>query len=180
MRRPDDHSWVFGDSLDDDTLAVLGTVPGRWGRMTPLSRLLIVETGRLLREHHLLPEVGRCFEGGIRAGLIGGCRRGSLQTDLDFFESMRLGVGFASPALFGYTLPNTPLAEAAGHFGLVGPVYALLDDEKPYEMAVGEAEQLLQAMPELAFIVAGSFDLLPAEKKGLQPKLVAQLTVIER
>lgn len=172
------HDWFFLDTPPDDLLPVIGRVPPRWGRMTPLSRMLVAEMGRLLREEGLLPEGGNCFAGGSQAGLIGCCRRGSLQTDLDFIASMKRGVGLASPALFGYTLPNTPLAEAAGHYGLVGPVYAVLADCNPFDVAVLEASEILKAMTDLDFMIAGSFDHIPASGPDDKPQLFSQFKVL--
>ncbi len=174
------YNWAFQDTPSEELLPVIGRVPARWGRMTPLSRLLVVEVGRLLRAEALLPEGGNCFAGGRQAGLIGCCRRGSLQTDLDFIDSMKRGVGLASPALFGYTLPNTPLAEAAGHYGLVGPVYAVLADRDPLNVAVQEATGILLAMDNLDFMIAGVFDHIPPSGPEGQPQLVSQLKVIHR
>ncbi len=152
------YPWAFSDQAGDDIVAALGTIPGRWGRMTPLCRLLIVKIALLLQENGVVERGERCCECGLSAGLVGGTRKGSLHTDLDFIQTMKNGPGLASPALFGYTLPNIPLAEAAGHHGLVGPVYALLDTENPLASAVDEAEMLLRAGRDLSFIVACEFD----------------------
>lgn len=181
QNNPRGYDWAFQDTLPEELLATSGRVPARWGRMTPLSRLLIVDVGRLLLLAGLLPEGGNCFAGGgVQAGLIGCSSRGSLQTDQDFIDSMKRGVGLASPALFGYTLPNTPLAEAAGHYGLVGPVYALLADREPFDVAVREATQLLRASGHLDFMIAGVFDHIPPASPEGRPQLVSQLKVIHR
>ena len=152
------YSWAFNDQADDDSVAVLGTIPGRWGRMTPLCRLLLVKIGLLLQEKHILKKGQKCSDLGLQVGLVGGTKRGSLHTDKAFICTMENGPGLASPALFGYTLPNIPLAEAASHFGLVGPVYALLEVRKPLDSAISEAKRLLLSQKELSFMLACEFD----------------------
>ncbi len=152
------YSWAFSDQADDNIVAVLGNVPRRWGRMTPICRVLIVDLGKFLWEKGILTQGQKCSDLGMKVGLIGGTRRGSFHTDKAFISTLHNGSGLASPALFGYTLPNIPLAEAAVYYGLVGPVYALLDSKKPLESAVCEAERLLSVQKELSFMLACEFD----------------------
>jgi 3-oxoacyl-[acyl-carrier-protein] synthase II len=56
-------------------------------------------------------------------GIIGTSREGSLKSDLayfrDFFDNGRT---LSRANLFIYTLPSSPLGEAAIHFGLTGPL----------------------------------------------------------
>ena len=151
------YSYAFMDTPDDETLAVLGTVPGRWGRMPPLSRAMVVETGRILRERSLLSSQTSANTAGL-IGLIGGTARGSLTPDLDFAATLLAGVNLASPALFGYTLANIPLAEAANHYHLTGPVYAIIDAKTPLDTAVREAGRLIRMQPAFAYILACAFD----------------------
>jgi len=86
--------------------------------------------------------------------------------------------GLASPALFGYTLPNIPLAEAAGQFGLTGPVYAFFDIIHPLEKAKLEARQLLTYHPELSFMLACEFDHLEAQ--DVEQSTLINLTIVEK
>jgi hypothetical protein len=137
---------------------LLGEVPNRWGRMNPLSRLLIIETARALYENAIISRGQRLSDQGVKAGLIGATRRGSLHTDQAFITTMAEGHGLASPALFGYTLPNIPLAEAAVAFGLTGPVYALFDTVTPFESAESEARLHLMLQQNLDFMIACEFD----------------------
>ncbi len=112
-------------------------------------------------------------------GLIGGTKRGSLHTDRAFITTMADGPGLASPALFGYTLPNIPLAEAAGVFGLVGPVYAVFDEDNPLKCAEDEARRLLtmQKQKDLTLMLACEFDHY-SDDKG-KDVLSVTLTVVE-
>ncbi|MDZ7642321.1 MAG: hypothetical protein U5J62_09905 [Desulfurivibrio sp.] len=102
---------------------------------------------------------------GKNAGLIGATTTGSLGVDLDFASTLAAGFYLASPALFGYTLPNIALSEAASHYGLVGPVYAIFPDQQtPLTVAVVEAERWLACRPELDLIIAGAFDAWPGSE----------------
>jgi 3-oxoacyl-[acyl-carrier-protein] synthase II len=91
-------------------------------------------------------------------GLVGTNAEGSLQSDKEYFRDyLEGGRTLSRGNLFIYTLPSSPIGEAAIHFGLLGPVvYAaggnnalasvldlagemLLADEAPV-MLVGKAE----------------------------------------
>ncbi|MEN8140731.1 MAG: beta-ketoacyl synthase N-terminal-like domain-containing protein [Thermodesulfobacteriota bacterium] len=151
-------SYAFQDSPEPETIAVLGQVPGRWGRMPPLCRAVVVEAGRALRDAGLVAEKRSLAAKGKNVGLIGASRRGSLTTDLDFSATMASKPALASPALFGYTLANIALAEAASHFGLIGPVYAVFAKENPLALAEQEAERLLATDKNLSLMLACEFD----------------------
>ncbi len=56
-------------------------------------------------------------------GIVGTNREGSLRTDIEYFQDyIRAGRTLSRANLFIYTLPSSPLGEAAIHFGLQGPV----------------------------------------------------------
>lgn len=172
------YKYAYNDQVDEDVIPLIGEIPKRWGRMNPLSRILIVEVGRLLIQNGRIESGQKCSAQGLTVGLVGGTRRGCLQTDCDFLDTMTTAPGLASPALFGYTLPNIPLAEAAGQFGLTGPVYAIFDTFQPLEKAKLEAGQLLTYHPELSFMLACEFDHLEAQD-GEQSTLI-NLTIVEK
>ncbi len=178
MKRPDgvDKNRIFSDQADESVSALLGKVPGRWGRMTPLCRLLIVQTARLLKARGLLESGHRFSDSGRRVGLIGGTKRGSLYTDLAFVDSMVEGL--ASPALFGYTLPNIPLAETAVAFGLTGPVFAVFENKIPLKKAELEANRFLESDRTLEFMLACDFDHYHTVDG--QEEISVNLTVVER
>ncbi len=153
-------TYLDQDLPGPEVLAVIGVVPKRWGRMDRFSRLAVVEVGRALRDAELLrdgedgPKVVAC------GGLIGAGSHGSLVTDLAYAATLAGGPELASPTLFSYTLPNIALAEAASHYGLTGPVYAIFA-ETP-EAAVAEARGWLADRRGPEFLVAGIIDLAPA------------------
>jgi hypothetical protein len=169
----------ISDDPAPETVKFLGMIPSRWGRMPRLSRLVLVETGRILHCEQLTTSGGRLCDTGKNVGLIGATSKGSLHTDLAFRETMASGPGLASPALFGYTLPNTPLAEAAVVFGLTGPVYALFEKrEEALGRAEKEAAALLAQMSSLDFMLACAFDHYPIGNS--HEKISVTLTVLNR
>lgn len=172
------YKYAYNDQVGEKVIPLIGEVPKRWGRMSLLSRILIVEVGRLLIAKGVIVSGQKCSDKDLTVGLVGATQRGCLQTDCDFLATMEDGAGLASPALFGYTLPNIPLAEAAGQFGLTGPVYAIFDTVNPLEKAKCEARQLLSYHPELTFMLACEFDYFEARDGGQSP--VINLTIVEK
>ncbi len=152
------YDYAFDDTVSSDIKEMLISVPGRWGRMPPLSRAVVVEAGKLLRQHNLLAGGANQAAAGRIIGLIGGSRWGSNVTDQHFYSTMKEEAALASPALFGYTLANIPLAEAANQFGLTGPVYAIIDSETPLQSACNVAKRLLRANNKLDMMLACEFD----------------------
>ncbi len=150
-------NYALIDEPDEEICAILQEIPGRWGRMTPLSRAVVVEAGRHLRGAGLLQGDRHFNKLGRRVGLIGASRHGSLTVDQEFAATMVTQPQLASPALFGYTLANIPLAEAANHYGLVGPVFALYAQEEPLPCAIAEARRWLQGN-DVDFMLACEFD----------------------
>lgn len=161
---------LVADEAGEELANFLGTIPKRWGRMNRLSRLLLVKTALLLAD------AGYCAgeklsAKGLSVGLIGVSCYGSLQTDYDFLATMDGGAAFASPALFGYTLANIPLAEVAVAFGLRGPVFALIGEgekENLLACAKEEAQHYLDSVPELHFMLACAFDCYQQAQKRVE------------
>ena len=167
----------FSAEPDSEVLALLGEVPLRWGRMSPLCRLLIFEIGQKLTQCGVLKSSRKLSERSVNGGLIGATSKGSLFTDLEFIATMVEGPGLASPALFGYTLPNIPLAEAAAAFGLTGPVYAVFNNENHQEHAEREARLVLATQGGIDFMIGCSFDHYSNESE--QQIFSVTLTVVE-
>jgi len=154
----ENNDWAITGELDKTRAQLLGKLPGRWGRMTPMSRLMIFEVGSILQRNGIISSHCMRVDESSTIGIVGATSRGCLHTDEAFLATMNLGPGLASPALFGYTLPNIVLAEAATHYGLVGPVYALIDEVQPLAMAAQEAQLLLDAQEGLDRMIACEFD----------------------
>ncbi len=146
-------------SLNNTNRKILGTIPDRWGRMNSLSQAALLEIGRLLRNDDLLDKNHKIAVKN-HAGLIVGSRYGSLNTDLEYGQTVAAGPEFTSPALFGYTLPNIPLAEAAIHYNLTGPVFSLFSEDPAAEAIKVSKEWLKDASTNCGLIIAGSLDTL--------------------
>jgi hypothetical protein len=147
-------------SLCEKNRSILGTVPERWGRMNQLSQAILLEVGRLLRQAGLLNE-GHAVSENMQIGLIVASSWGSLVTDLAYAKDLRSGAQFASPALFGYTLPNIPLAEAAIHYHLTGPVFSLLSEDPENEARAVAGLWLTGSDPRTTCIIAGVLEVSP-------------------
>ena len=143
--------------LSPEDTEILGDLPERWLRMDTMSQQAVLGVGRALRDAGINQFKPEC------CGIIGGSRYGSLATDLAYAESLKEGVAFASPALFGYTLANISLAEAASKFNITGPVFSVLDDQ-PLVAAQKEAKRWLTFMPKGSFIIYGELDVIPGDK----------------
>ena len=137
-----------------------GLMPQRWGRMDQLSRLAVETVGRVLEESGLLQPATAKVDPATVVGLIAATRYGSLATDLEYCRSLAEGFDLASPALFGYTLPNIGLAEAAGQFGLTGPVYAIFSVASS-AVAEAEAKRWLSMGAAPTAMLAGVIDVPP-------------------
>jgi 3-oxoacyl-[acyl-carrier-protein] synthase II len=85
-------------------------------------------------------------EGGKQdIGILGASQDGALASNLAYFRDyIEHGRKLARGNLFIYTLPTSPLAEAAIHFGLRGPLLYLRDSEKPEERLLAHAELMIQ------------------------------------
>jgi 3-oxoacyl-[acyl-carrier-protein] synthase II len=75
-------------------------------------------------------------------GIVGTNRDGCLTTDTDYFRDyVENGRKLSRANLFIYTLPSSPLGEAAIHFGLTGPLLYTADSSGtallPLRMAAG-------------------------------------------
>jgi 3-oxoacyl-(acyl-carrier-protein) synthase len=161
---PNPFAYLDQDQPGPEILAVIGALPRRWGRMDHLSRLAVYEVGRVLKEAGLLRYESPGVAALSSAGLIGASSHGSLTTDLAYVRTLAGGIDLASPTLFSYTLPNIALAEAASHYGLTGPVYALFSSDGAE--AEGEARRWLAEVPGPEFMVAGLLDICPAGATG--------------
>ena len=156
------------EPVNREVLAIIGSVPRRWGRMDLLSRMAVVAVGRAFCNSDLWDKQTNKIHGVNIVGLISVTRWGSLITDLAFCETLSQGPELASPTVFSYTLPNIAIAEAAGHFGLTGPVYSIFAEHDLMEKVEQEAILWLSNQPEISAMVAGRLDIPPsyAEEKA--------------
>lgn len=161
-------------ALTTEDKTVIGELPERWLRMDLMSQLAVLEVGRLLRPlGHLASDTGKIRYAQQCALIVGSCY-GSLATDQEYAASLGHGVEFASPALFGYTLANIALAEAASHYGITGPVFALLDPE-PLAASRNEARRWHHYLGADSLVIYGALDVIPAPQ---QPVVTASFHLL--
>lgn len=175
VSQANDYELIVPDQPGVELVSLLGEAPARWGRMSLLSRMLLVKIAQVLHARGTLGEERKFVKSGKRVGLVGATKRGSIYTDLAFIQTMEEGL--PSPALFGYTLPNIPLAEAALFFGLTGPVYAMFEQEGLLAAACEEASRLMSMNDEVDMIIACEFDHIPGNGES---KIPVNLTVLEK
>ncbi|MFH0985029.1 MAG: hypothetical protein V1882_05780 [Candidatus Omnitrophota bacterium] len=78
-------------------------------------------------------------------GLLGTNPEGALVSNLAYFRDYaEHGRKLARGNLFIYTLPTSPLSEAAIHFGLQGLLLYLRDPEMPEASLLAHAQQMIQ------------------------------------
>ncbi len=78
-------------------------------------------------------------------GIIGTNRTGSLKGDVAYFRDyLDSGRKLARGNLFIYTLPSSPLGEAAIHFGLRGPLMYAADADSSPSFAIRTAADIIR------------------------------------
>lgn len=89
-----------------------------YGRFEPLTQRVCCITALALQD----AAIGYAEDRRLDIGLLGTNGTGCLESNLNYFKDYVGGGRTLSRAnLFIYTLPSSPLAEAAVHFGLQGP-----------------------------------------------------------
>ncbi len=148
-------------TLDDDgTLDELNrkglfTHPFRnFGRLDRISRMTAFAVALALRDAGIAYSPERKQD----IGIVGTNSSGSLATDLLYFRDyIECGRTLGRGNLFIYTLPSSPLGEAAIHFGLQGPLFYAADGRTSLGMVfetaaemllLGEAEAMLAGIAE--------------------------------
>lgn len=96
------------------------------GRFDEATRMVMTACALALKDAGLAPRAS----GTGTIGLVGTNRAGSLEANRAYFRDyVQAGRTLARGNLFIYTLPSSPLAETAIHFGLEGPLlYAGVPD----------------------------------------------------
>ena len=88
-------------------------------------------------------------------GIVGTNADGSLESDVDYFKDYIVsGRKLSRGNLFIYTLPTSPLAEAAIHFGLQGPLLYMTAEKAKLSLVVRTAEDML-LLEETQSVLAG-------------------------
>ncbi len=125
-----------------------------FGRLDKASRMTALAVALALRDAGIPYAPERKQD----VGIIGASREGSLRTDLLYFKDyVDCGRTLARGNLFIYTLPSSPLGEAAIHFGLQGPLLYQTAAAAPLATVIETAEDIIIA-GEAERMLAGLVD----------------------
>ena len=128
------------------------------GRFDPVSRRVCYVTALALQD------AGMDYSKGWKqdVGLLGTDEYGSEQANLSYFRDyVEGGRTMARANLFIYTLPSSPLAEAAVHFGLQGPLLYLRSQDGSVEGLLATAQRMIaegQAETMLVYELTSEMD----------------------
>ena len=122
-----------------------------FGRLDNVSKMVCYAVALALKD----AEEPYSSENKKNMGVIGTNTDGSLGSDIDYFKDY-LGSGrkLSRGNLFIYTLPTSPLAEAAIHFGLQGPLLYMTAEKAKLSLVVRTAEDML-LLEETQSVLAG-------------------------
>ena len=97
-----------------------------FGRLDKTSKMTAYAVALALRDS----DMGYSADRKQDIGIIGTSREGSLRSDIEYFKDyVENGRSIGRGNLFIYTLPSSPLGEAAIHFGFSGPLlYAAVNE----------------------------------------------------
>ena len=124
-----------------------------FGRLDRSSRMTAIAVALALRD------AGRSYAPDRKQeiGIVGSGRDGSLPTDLAYFKDyVDCGRTLGRGNLFIYTLPSSPLGEAAIHFGLAGPLL-YVSSGASLASAARIAEEMLE-LGEAETMLAGAVE----------------------
>ncbi len=120
----------------------------RTSRMTCYAVALALQDAGIGYGHHQKQDIG----------IIGTSATGSLGSDRRYFKDyIDSGRTLSRGNLFIYTLPSSPLGEAAIHFGLQGPLLYTATHAAPLSAAIGMAVESICA-DESAIMLAGKIE----------------------
>ena len=121
-----------------------------FGRFDQESRLVVLSPALALYD----ADIRSTKEKKQNIGIVGASPEGALSSNLAYFRDYvtggrKLGRG----NLFIYTLASSPLAEAAIHFGLQGPLAYIHHTERSEEQLLAQAELMVQNNEAQAMLV---------------------------
>lgn len=147
-----ERSRLDGGEIDSGSRKGLFSHPFKnFGRLDRLSRMTVAGIALALRDGSVDYSPDRKQD----IGIVGTSSAGSLATDLLFFRDyLDCGRKLARGSLFIYTLPSSPLGEAAIHFGLLGPLFYVASGSSSPQAALDAAGDLV-LRAEAGMMLAG-------------------------
>jgi len=156
-----DQRSLYAELLKD---AVLAYPIENFGRFDAASRLIALSVALALYDVDIHYAKGKKQD----IGILGTNLDGALDSNLVYFRDyVEAGRKLGRGNLFIYTLPSSPLAEAAIAFGLQGPLAYIRYIDKPEENLLAQAELMVRNKLAQA-ILAVSFGTNEATCKCIQ------------
>lgn len=135
-----------------------------FGRFDAASRLVAISVALALYDANINYAKGKKQD----IGILGMSPDGALASNLEYFKDyVKAGRKLGRGNLFIYTLPSSPLSEAAIHFGLQGPQIYIKHSDKPEENLLAQAEGMVHNKTAQT-ILAVSFCINEAVCKCIQ------------
>jgi len=129
-----------------------------FGRFEPVSRRVCYVTALALQDAGLKYSKGWKQD----IGLLGTDEHGCEQANFNYFRDyVEGGRTLARANLFIYTLPSSPLAEVAVHFGLQGPLLYLRNQDASLDSLLATAQRMIaegQAETMLVYELTSELD----------------------
>jgi 3-oxoacyl-[acyl-carrier-protein] synthase II len=123
------------------------------GRLDQISRMTAYTVAMALKDAGIVYAQDHKLD----MGIIGTNASGSLCSDIRYFRDyLETGRTTARGNLFIYTLPSSPLGEAAIHFGLQGPLLYMAGTENPLMMVMETAAEMM-LLDDVPSMLAGIF-----------------------
>jgi 3-oxoacyl-[acyl-carrier-protein] synthase II len=122
-----------------------------FGRLDKTSKMTVCAVALAMRDSDVDYAPGQKRD----IGIIGTSREGSLSSDMDYFKDyIENGRTISRGNLFIYTLPSSPLGEAAIHFGFTGPLLYTTAKDHSLETVLDMAEEMIDGR-ETTMMLAG-------------------------
>ncbi len=122
-----------------------------FGRLDALSKMTCYAVALALQDAGIHYSSGRKQD----IGIIGTSTPGSLQSDIYYFQDyLNSGRTLSRGNLFIYTLPTSPLAEAAIYFGLQGPLLYATGPDRPLASILAMSTEMI-LLEETPVMLAG-------------------------
>jgi len=149
------HVYAAGEGADTLSKKDIFSYPVKnFGRFDRVSRMTCYAAALALRDAALAYSAFQKQD----IGVIGTSSAGSLQADVEYFKDyIEGGRTLSRGNLFIYTLPSSPLGEAAIHFGLRGPLLYLQDHDASLSAVIDASEEMLLA-GETPLVLAGKVE----------------------
>jgi 3-oxoacyl-[acyl-carrier-protein] synthase II len=147
-----------------------------FGRLDAISKMTAYAVGLALRDAGV--EYSPQLKQDI--GIVGTNAEGSLRSDIEYFRDyVAAGRTLSRGNLFIYTLPSSPVGEAAIHFGLQGPLLYAADERNALAGVLDTASEMLLA-DEAPLMLAGKAEAAEAlffllEKGGMDKPVLCDL-----